>query len=255
MNTNIKQQLTTVTTFSKIVAGILFIAMPFIGFYLGMQYSKEMSALAPVLVLDDKNAPRPKPQAPVMCTQDAKVCLDGSSVGRTGPNCEFAACPTNSDSVADWKTYTNKKLRFSFDYPSAWGVYSDVDGEFSGRKHVGLGVFVQPLNYVEEEASLITPIFKYIQTGKGVTSQPDEVINLKAGHKLSIWYSYNDPLPDGSPNKFLVAAAPLSIEGYKGISFFWNYVDPTNSSPWDTQPSAEEQDRFFKMVKSFKYIR
>ncbi len=26
------------------------------------------------------------------CTQEAKVCPDGSSVGRTGPNCAFAAC-------------------------------------------------------------------------------------------------------------------------------------------------------------------
>lgn len=27
------------------------------------------------------------------CTDDAKICPDGSSVGRTGPNCEFAPCP------------------------------------------------------------------------------------------------------------------------------------------------------------------
>jgi hypothetical protein len=27
------------------------------------------------------------------CTQDAKVCPDGSAVGRTGPNCSFAVCP------------------------------------------------------------------------------------------------------------------------------------------------------------------
>ncbi|HSB47118.1 MAG TPA: hypothetical protein VLD37_03825 [Candidatus Bilamarchaeum sp.] len=27
------------------------------------------------------------------CTQEAKVCPDGSTVGRTGPNCEFAPCP------------------------------------------------------------------------------------------------------------------------------------------------------------------
>lgn len=30
----------------------------------------------------------------VVCTMDAKICPDGSAVGRTGPNCEFAACPT-----------------------------------------------------------------------------------------------------------------------------------------------------------------
>ena len=30
----------------------------------------------------------------IMCTADAMLCPDGSYVGRTGPNCEFAECPT-----------------------------------------------------------------------------------------------------------------------------------------------------------------
>lgn len=29
----------------------------------------------------------------VACTKEAKICPDGSAVGRTGPNCEFAPCP------------------------------------------------------------------------------------------------------------------------------------------------------------------
>lgn len=29
-----------------------------------------------------------------VCTQEAKLCSDGSAVGRTGPNCEFATCPS-----------------------------------------------------------------------------------------------------------------------------------------------------------------
>lgn len=28
------------------------------------------------------------------CTMEAMICPDGSSVGRTGPNCEFSPCPT-----------------------------------------------------------------------------------------------------------------------------------------------------------------
>ncbi|MFZ3301558.1 MAG: hypothetical protein WA152_02485 [Microgenomates group bacterium] len=28
------------------------------------------------------------------CTMDAKICPDGSAVGRSGPKCEFAPCPT-----------------------------------------------------------------------------------------------------------------------------------------------------------------
>ena len=39
-----------------------------------------------------------KPASPlsVVCTMDAKLCADGSYVSRTGPNCEFTACPDNN---------------------------------------------------------------------------------------------------------------------------------------------------------------
>jgi hypothetical protein len=44
---------------------------------------------------------QPAPAAPAgsgsnsaqACTQEAKVCPDGTAVGRTGPNCSFAVCP------------------------------------------------------------------------------------------------------------------------------------------------------------------
>jgi hypothetical protein len=35
---------------------------------------------------------RVKPENPIMCTQEAKQCPDGSYVSRTGPNCEFTPC-------------------------------------------------------------------------------------------------------------------------------------------------------------------
>lgn len=40
------------------------------------------------------------------CTKEAKVCPDGSVVGRTGPACEFAACPTSSNAGDIGLTYT-----------------------------------------------------------------------------------------------------------------------------------------------------
>jgi hypothetical protein len=36
----------------------------------------------------------PKQEAVTACTTEAKICPDGSSVGRTGEKCEFAACPS-----------------------------------------------------------------------------------------------------------------------------------------------------------------
>ncbi|MFH0961578.1 MAG: DUF333 domain-containing protein [archaeon] len=40
----------------------------------------------------------------VACTMDAKICPDGSAVGRTGPNCEFAPCPEDSTSSGGGQT-------------------------------------------------------------------------------------------------------------------------------------------------------
>lgn len=38
----------------------------------------------------------PSTDAGTLCAQDAKLCPDGSSVGRVAPNCEFAACPDSN---------------------------------------------------------------------------------------------------------------------------------------------------------------
>jgi len=35
-------------------------------------------------------------QTQIACTMEAKLCSDGSYVGRTGPSCEFSACPTTN---------------------------------------------------------------------------------------------------------------------------------------------------------------
>lgn len=36
---------------------------------------------------------RPINDSPRACTDEAKLCPDGSAVGRNGPNCEFTSCP------------------------------------------------------------------------------------------------------------------------------------------------------------------
>jgi|GEM_PF-933999 len=46
----------------------------------------------PVTPVVPRNPGAVKPE-PVFCTMDAKICPDGTGVGRVGPNCEFAPCP------------------------------------------------------------------------------------------------------------------------------------------------------------------
>ncbi|MCX6717267.1 MAG: hypothetical protein NTU76_01145, partial [Candidatus Taylorbacteria bacterium] len=63
-------------------------------------------------------------QNPVACTEEAKICPDGSAVGRTGPNCEFAQCP---DQTAGWKTYTNTQYGLEFKYPANLNVQESTN--------------------------------------------------------------------------------------------------------------------------------
>jgi hypothetical protein len=41
----------------------------------------------------------PNEKEPVACTMDAKLCPDGSYVGRVGPNCEFKECPASTTPI------------------------------------------------------------------------------------------------------------------------------------------------------------
>lgn len=69
------------------------------------------------------------------CTKDARICPNGISVGRSGPNCEFTPCPSTSpnpsDETADWRTYTNTQYGFSIKYPQSWSQYIDSNWNFA----------------------------------------------------------------------------------------------------------------------------
>lgn len=54
------------------------------------------------------------------CTEEAKLCPDGSSVGRTGPSCDFAACP--SDQTAGWKTYKDENVGWEIQLPVSYSL-------------------------------------------------------------------------------------------------------------------------------------
>lgn len=82
----LSKKYTTVTPLSKTIALILFIALPFLGFYLGMEYQKRLD-------VGTRNVYIINRAKETSCTLEAKVCPDGSMVGREGPTCEFAKCP------------------------------------------------------------------------------------------------------------------------------------------------------------------
>ncbi|MCL4365814.1 hypothetical protein M1437_01140 [Patescibacteria group bacterium] len=105
----------------QFLIGILIIGVVISGVY----YFKP-SIFSPIT----KNSPR-------ACTQEAKQCPDGSSVGRTDPNCEFSPCPSpkSSDEIVTWKEY--KTAYYAVNYPDNWqtGV-PDIDASQSNLDHV-----------------------------------------------------------------------------------------------------------------------
>lgn len=71
-----------VTFFGKTVGIFAVCVLVFVGLLFAMP--RDPGVMAPA---------GPGESEGVVCTMDARECPDGSFVGRTGPNCEFAPCP------------------------------------------------------------------------------------------------------------------------------------------------------------------
>lgn len=112
------KELTTVTPLSKAVALLMFISLPIITFFFGMSYQSAITKF-----------PLPTPE-PVGCTMEARICPDGTAVGRVGPNCEFEKCPSTDDSatqtfcggIAGKKCQSGYYCKYEGTYPDAGGT-------------------------------------------------------------------------------------------------------------------------------------
>ena len=70
--------------------------------------------------------------AQIACTQEAKICPDGSSVGRSGPACEFPACPFPNVEIID--------THLSFVVPKGYSA----DEHAYGAEPTLVAAFVKP---------------------------------------------------------------------------------------------------------------
>ncbi|MDP3917237.1 MAG: hypothetical protein Q8Q42_03030 [Nanoarchaeota archaeon] len=63
-------------------------------------------------------------QEPVACSTEAKICPDGSAVGRVGPDCEFEKCPTDKIPCTDEQK--NAKFCIEIDQPACGWFNEDI---------------------------------------------------------------------------------------------------------------------------------
>jgi hypothetical protein len=128
-------------------------------------------------------------QNSVACTLEAKICPDGSSVGRSGPNCEFTLCPgaasstTPQTDISNWKTYQNEEGGYSFKYPNEWNVainkFNPKNALFgpgaTNESGIGGVEYIGVLSSGQSLSSFINEFNKGIESGS--VSETETVIN------------------------------------------------------------------------------
>ncbi len=140
----------------------------------------------------------------IPCTADAKLCPDGSSVGRTGPNCEFAACPgmnantnvnASADVTKDWTMHLNEK-GWSIRFPKTY------------QQSITRG-FTKPDSVVKvaESTDIDSQYAIYIE----------EYPNDASNRSTYAWQSggYQEPYPAGFVDKESVALGNIEATRFK----------------------------------------
>jgi len=169
------------------------------------------------------------PKVPVACTEEAKLCPDGSYVGRTGPNCEFTACP-ESNTIA----YKNNTYGFEITLPADWKDYTiDNTKRWDGLRtdttfHEGPD-YDGPLVYI------VNPQWKanYNFVGVPIMVVSKDVWDLIAQEKVSVSAAPIGPAKIGENSKYVFATPPRYIG-------------------FGDELSGDQINQIYEIVKTFK---
>lgn len=104
----------------------------------------------------------------VACTMDALMCPDGSGVGRSGPNCEFEACPAQDKFVGELQQTAGGEFQLIVPSPDATTQevtyvlpleirVSNALQDFIGKNVIVYGAFTTGSTYRVETLTEATP--------------------------------------------------------------------------------------------------
>lgn len=166
--------------------------------------------------------PPTQPPDGVACTMDAMECPDGSFVGRTGPNCEFAACPSS-------KIETPSVSNTPIVIPSNWKQFSADFPDLGIRLS-----FKLPPGYSFQHAYADALIQDDVPTGVVVDQNtPRDILyfldilvpKYDGGSRRAFYTKYLqgeiEGVNQGEPKIISVTESPLSANSY--ITFVTNY--------------------------------
>ena len=137
------KEITTVTPLSKYLAMILFITLPFIGFFLGIRYQQ---TIPPETIL--KTYPTPTPKSGCYYIENSEAACPKKDCGKIliCPTPTPIAIPTVDPSItANWKTYTNTTFGYSIKIPNKYDVPSQTAREKS-QFGIGQNICIKQIN-------------------------------------------------------------------------------------------------------------
>lgn len=149
---------TTVTPLSKALALILFISLPFVGFYLGMQYQTLVTPL-PFKVPSSAGSSVPVKSDRTPIQEDRVSSISSTVVG---------------SKTAGWKTYTDQEGKLVFSYPPNWTERSGVFDDEKGNKVAELA----PGHLTTKESLTCEQSNRILDEGGEVKGDETDVVNL-----------------------------------------------------------------------------
>jgi hypothetical protein len=186
----------------------------------------------------------------IACTQEAKLCHDGSYVTRTSPNCEFAECPVvTSDETANWRTYTNKEYGFEIKYPNEWRYSEETYPENVDLINFTVGFIPEGQDLGFEGSGGMYPISVWVDSDSSQRSRDTKEGNIvvngsTAIKRLSAYdYSISFVEPDSHGHYFSLSESVTGILS--------NIKDDSLAN--DYRPAEGEHSKLFdQMVLSFR---
>jgi|GEM_PF-1429461 len=189
------------------------------------------------------------------CSAEAKICPDGSAVGRAGPNCEFAPCPTRAaqDEAASWKTYSDPEiLKFSIKYPPEWQIVFEPHlGKnkplfFSADRNIEKGDQIGNLfvSRIEKRQNFESLSKEFILTeGYTVFDEEELIIGGERAYRKSFRYSSGE-----------VPMKQVKILHGSYVYEILYYVQHKDRSSVNTPSDWQLGDTFNLMLSTFKFL-
>jgi hypothetical protein len=167
---------------------------------------------------------------PLTCTQEAKVCPDGTAVGRSGPKCEFAACPELQKQLT---VYESEFLQVTLQ--DGWTASEAIQTVYEGSKET------HPLN----PAAVNITKDKYIlyintmaQQASGVEGGRFAEISMGAPSADAV-VTYQPSNPCGTSEKY---------SAFKDHSRMDWYVSKRDAQDWCATPTGDSTVWYFSYI-------